>query len=123
MATSQPLERAYELPGAARTSERAPATISIVMPCLNEEQTVEPCVRKALSWLERSQFSGEVVVVDNGSTDTPLNWPPPRAPAWCTSRVPATAPPSGGASPKGGANGWSWATATIRTISVTSIRS
>ena len=39
------------------------------MPCLNEEQTVESCVRKALSWLERSPYSGEVIVVDNGSTD------------------------------------------------------
>lgn len=43
--------------------------ISIVMPCLNEEQTVETCVRKALAWLDRSSYEGEVVVVDNGSTD------------------------------------------------------
>jgi glycosyltransferase involved in cell wall biosynthesis len=43
--------------------------VSIVMPCLNEEQTVEICVRKALGWLESSGTSGEVVVVDNGSTD------------------------------------------------------
>jgi glycosyltransferase involved in cell wall biosynthesis len=39
------------------------------MPCLNEEQTVGACVRKALSWLEQSPYTGEVVVVDNGSTD------------------------------------------------------
>jgi glycosyltransferase involved in cell wall biosynthesis len=50
-------------------SERARAMISIVMPCLNEEQTVQSCVRKALAWLERSPYNGEVVVVDNGSTD------------------------------------------------------
>jgi glycosyltransferase involved in cell wall biosynthesis len=43
--------------------------VSIVMPCLNEKETVEICVRKALSWLERSQTPGEVLVVDNGSTD------------------------------------------------------
>ncbi len=43
--------------------------ISIVMPCLNEKETVETCVRKALSWLARSPYEGEVVVVDNGSTD------------------------------------------------------
>jgi glycosyltransferase involved in cell wall biosynthesis len=43
--------------------------ISIVMPCLNERPTVEICVRKALSWLERSGQQGEVLVVDNGSTD------------------------------------------------------
>jgi len=43
--------------------------VSIVMPCLNEKETVEICVRKALSWLERSETPGEVLVVDNGSTD------------------------------------------------------
>jgi glycosyl transferase family 2 len=69
MATSQPFDRAYERPAALRASERAPATISIVMPCLNEEQTVGNCVRKALNWLEHSAYTGEVLVVDNGSTD------------------------------------------------------
>jgi glycosyltransferase involved in cell wall biosynthesis len=44
-------------------------TISIVMPCLNEAQTVTVCVEKALGWLERSGNQGEVLVVDNGSTD------------------------------------------------------
>jgi hypothetical protein len=39
------------------------------MPCLNEKETVETCVRKALSWLQRSGYAGEVVVVDNGSND------------------------------------------------------
>jgi glycosyltransferase involved in cell wall biosynthesis len=69
LATSQPLDRAFERPVAIRASERAPATISIIMPCLNEERTVESCVRKALGWLERSEYTGEVVIVDNGSTD------------------------------------------------------
>jgi len=43
--------------------------VSIVMPCLNEEQTVAVCVRKAVSWLERAGLQGEVIVVDNGSSD------------------------------------------------------
>jgi glycosyltransferase involved in cell wall biosynthesis len=43
--------------------------VSIVMPCLNERETVETCVRKGLSWLERSGHPGEVLVVDNGSSD------------------------------------------------------
>jgi len=43
--------------------------VSIVMPCLNEAATVGVCIRKALSWLERSGFPGEVIVVDNGSSD------------------------------------------------------
>ena len=44
-------------------------TVSIVMPCLNEEETVGVCVTKARSWLEASGTPGEVIVVDNGSTD------------------------------------------------------
>jgi glycosyltransferase involved in cell wall biosynthesis len=44
-------------------------TVSIVMPCLNEEQTVGICVEKARGWMLRSKIQGEVLVIDNGSTD------------------------------------------------------
>jgi glycosyltransferase involved in cell wall biosynthesis len=43
--------------------------VSIVMPCLNEEDSIAICVEKAKEWLERSGYRGEVLVVDNGSTD------------------------------------------------------
>src|SRR6266446_4644041 len=43
--------------------------VSVVMPCLNEAETIEACVRKALDFLSRARISGEVVVADNGSTD------------------------------------------------------
>jgi glycosyltransferase involved in cell wall biosynthesis len=43
--------------------------ISIVMPCLDEAETVGLCVAKANAWLSASGNSGEVLVVDNGSTD------------------------------------------------------
>ena len=39
------------------------------MPCLNESESVTTCVTKATGWLARSGYQGEVVVVDNGSTD------------------------------------------------------
>src|SRR6516165_6444820 len=39
------------------------------MPCLNEAETVAPCVRKAIGFLSESGISGEVLVADNGSTD------------------------------------------------------
>lgn len=39
------------------------------MPCLNEEDSVAACVREARGWIDRSGMSGEVIVVDNGSTD------------------------------------------------------
>jgi hypothetical protein len=43
--------------------------LSVVMPCLNEAETLETCIRKAQGWLARAGVSGEVVVGDNGSTD------------------------------------------------------
>lgn len=56
---------------------RAPASVakgndcevSIVMPCLNEAETLAVCIDKAKGFLERGGVSGEVVVADNGSTD------------------------------------------------------
>jgi glycosyltransferase involved in cell wall biosynthesis len=43
--------------------------LSIVMPCLNEAQTVGKCVTKALAYLRLHDIDGEVIVADNGSTD------------------------------------------------------
>jgi glycosyltransferase involved in cell wall biosynthesis len=48
---------------------RAEIELSIVIPCLNEVETVSVCVRKAVSWLESKVVRGEVIVADNGSTD------------------------------------------------------
>jgi glycosyltransferase involved in cell wall biosynthesis len=46
-----------------------PIELSVVMPCLNERETVGVCVRKALAALEDAGIRGEVIVADNGSTD------------------------------------------------------
>ncbi len=43
--------------------------LSIVMPCLNEAETLAACIVKAQSYLSRSGVSGEIVIGDNGSTD------------------------------------------------------
>jgi glycosyltransferase involved in cell wall biosynthesis len=43
--------------------------LTVVMPCLNEAETVATCVRKAMGFLAESGISGEVLVADNGSTD------------------------------------------------------
>src|SRR6185312_1882766 len=43
--------------------------LSVVMPCLNEAETVGVCVRKANEILRRSGISGEIIIADNGSTD------------------------------------------------------
>src|SRR4051812_28905442 len=49
--------------------ENATVELSIVMPCLNEAETIGTCIRKAQSFLLRSGVDGEVVIGDNGSTD------------------------------------------------------
>src|SRR5579859_2029631 len=43
--------------------------ISVVMPCLNEADTVGTCVEDALRALRENGIAGEVIVADNGSTD------------------------------------------------------
>jgi hypothetical protein len=43
--------------------------LTVVMPCLNEAETVATCVRKAVKFIADSGINGEVVVADNGSTD------------------------------------------------------
>jgi glycosyltransferase involved in cell wall biosynthesis len=48
---------------------QAELELSVVMPCLNEERTVGSCVAKAVRAMRELGVSGEVVVVDNGSTD------------------------------------------------------
>jgi glycosyltransferase involved in cell wall biosynthesis len=49
-------------------SDTAPE-ISVVIPCLNEEEAVGKVVDQALEGIRRSGRTGEVIVVDNGSTD------------------------------------------------------
>jgi glycosyltransferase involved in cell wall biosynthesis len=43
--------------------------VSVVIPCLNEAGSIARCVELAREVLERNEINGEVVVVDNGSTD------------------------------------------------------
>ncbi len=53
--------------------EEAEIEVSIVMPCLNEADTLATCVEKAQSVLREYGAKGEVVVADNGSTDGSQN--------------------------------------------------
>lgn len=46
-----------------------PIELSIVMPCLDEAESLETCIVKANSYLSRSGVEGEIIVADNGSTD------------------------------------------------------
>jgi len=50
-------------------AQAPPVDISVVMPCLNEEETIGICVEKALEGIRRTGLPGEVIVSDNGSED------------------------------------------------------
>jgi glycosyltransferase involved in cell wall biosynthesis len=43
--------------------------LTILMPCLNEAETLPRCIAKAHAYLRRSDIDGEVVIADNGSSD------------------------------------------------------
>jgi glycosyltransferase involved in cell wall biosynthesis len=43
--------------------------LSVVMPCLNEAETLATCIRKAQRAMAEHGIAGEVIVADNGSTD------------------------------------------------------
>ena len=43
--------------------------VSVVMPCLNEEETLGTCIEKAQLTLRSLGICGEIIVADNGSTD------------------------------------------------------
>jgi len=43
--------------------------LTILMPCLDEAETIRSCVAKARGFLERTGIDGEVLVADNGSSD------------------------------------------------------
>ncbi|MBL8822233.1 MAG: glycosyltransferase family 2 protein [Planctomycetia bacterium] len=49
--------------------KRTDYELSIVMPCLNEADTVGTCVRKAHAAIEKMGIRGEIIIADNGSTD------------------------------------------------------
>jgi glycosyltransferase involved in cell wall biosynthesis len=52
-----------------RSGEDPVLEVSVVMPCLNESQTLSSCIQKAQAALRQHGITGEVVVADNGSTD------------------------------------------------------
>ena len=46
-----------------------PVEVSVVIPCLNEQDTLASCIEKARQALRERNIAGEIVVADNGSTD------------------------------------------------------
>jgi len=50
-------------------SEQLPLDVSVVIPCLNEANSIGYCVEKAIAAFQAAGLRGEVVMADNGSTD------------------------------------------------------
>jgi glycosyltransferase involved in cell wall biosynthesis len=58
-----------KMPLEASAADQAPVELSVVMPCLNEAETLQACIAKAQETLRAADIRGEVIVADNGSTD------------------------------------------------------
>src|SRR5207237_1611971 len=52
-----------------RVDATVPVEVSVVIPCLNEANSLASCVDKAVQAFRAAGLFGEVVVADNGSTD------------------------------------------------------
>src|SRR5215472_10193757 len=55
--------------GGVSVEEDSSVEVTVVMPCLNEAETLGICIEKAQRAFSANQISGEVIVADNGSTD------------------------------------------------------
>ncbi len=52
-----------------RRQESTTVELTILMPCLNEAETLATCIKKAKAYLDGAGLDGEVIIADNGSTD------------------------------------------------------
>ena len=59
----------HQIYGPAALTDDESLVVSVVIPCLNEEASIERCVSKALEVLEEHGINGEVIVADNDSED------------------------------------------------------
>jgi glycosyltransferase involved in cell wall biosynthesis len=72
MSTTERMQPTVAVPGAAQPSAADPSRpplVSVVIPCLNEAETIEECVTRARKALADNDIPGEVIVSDNGSDD------------------------------------------------------
>src|SRR5881409_1434296 len=53
----------------ASAATATPVELSIVMPCLNEAETLATCIHKAQRATKQLDVAAEIIVADNGSTD------------------------------------------------------
>src|SRR3954462_5687325 len=53
----------------AESAQERQFELTVLMPCLNEAETLARCIQKAQGFLERAEVEGEVLGADNGWTD------------------------------------------------------
>jgi glycosyltransferase involved in cell wall biosynthesis len=63
------VESVEPIAAGAAVSDADELELTVVLPCLNEAETVALCVGKAVAWIRDNGVAGEVIVADNGSTD------------------------------------------------------
>ena len=54
------------------TADRPPTAaceLTVLMPCLDEAETIGICIEKAMAYIAGRKIAGEVLIADNGSTD------------------------------------------------------
>src|SRR6202171_2077650 len=60
---------AQRSPKRAERTKPSTVEVSIVMPCLNEAETLATCIQKAQQAVDKLGLAAEIIVADNGSTD------------------------------------------------------
>ena len=60
---------AVQTPASVAARPTQALDLSIVIPCLNEAETLGACIRQARLGIQRSGLEGEIIVADNGSSD------------------------------------------------------
>ncbi len=58
-----------DIPASTAASTAAPCELTVLMPCLNEAETIATCIEKAKGHIDSHNIDGEVLIADNGSTD------------------------------------------------------
>ena len=61
--------RMHVSPTVAHEANGVGCELTILMPCLNEAETLATCITKAMTSLQNLKIDGEVLIADNGSTD------------------------------------------------------
>jgi glycosyltransferase involved in cell wall biosynthesis len=66
---TQPADQGLSDLATQEPAESQRPQVSVVIPCLNEAESIEVCVSESHKALRKGGYEGEVIVVDNGSTD------------------------------------------------------